>query len=364
MSRFSIVSVPMLGFVVMAALAQIARADEHIDIEKNRVVPVTLDDRLSVRDSRRGDRFSATVADDYDLPGGTKLYGRVLDVHKRTDIQPPYIEVEFDRMKLPNGIREDIKAQPVSMDSGVVKKDRWGHYEVSRQVWHRDQTVVGGAVVGLVVGSLIHRPVEGAIIGGLAGVIVGMDQQKMADDETMPRGTRIGAAFEAPVHLAYNGNDWAGDRGYANERNSNDTDRRPGEDTYDQSGRYSDSGRTGGYRTERETHITYRGNELRYAGSERPYWIGDVLMVPLTRTADQLDLSVDGNRPDHMILVEGDTSVLRLEQGSGSYRLNGKYGTLAHEVIVRDGVTFAPIEVLAAMKRQPILVNGSRVEGN
>ena len=361
MIRLRIVNGPMLGITLLAALAPFAQADQHIDIDKNRVVPVTLDQRLSVRDSRRGDRFSATVADDYDLPGGTKLYGRVLDVHKRSDIQPPYIEVEFDRMRLPNGIREDIKAQPVSMDSGVVKRDRWGHYQVSRQVWHRDQTVVGGAVVGLVFGSLVHRPVEGAIIGGLAGVIVGMDQQSMADNETMPRGTRLGAAFETPVHLAYNGDDWHGDPGYASDRGDV---RRPEEDTYDQDGRYSGSDRTGGYRTERDAQITYRGNELRYSGDVRPYWIGSVLMVPLTRTADQLDLSVDGDRADHTILVEGDTSVLRLEQGSGSYRLNGKYGTLPHEVIVRNGVTFAPIEVLAAMKRQPILVNGSRVEGD
>ncbi len=353
----------MLGITLLAVLAPLAKADQHIDIEKNRVVPVTLDDRLSVRDSRRGDRFSATVADDYDLPGGTKLYGRVLNVHKRSDIQPPYIEVEFDRMRLPNGVREDIQAQPVSMDSGVVKKDRWGRYQVSRQVWHRDQTVVGGAVVGLVFGSLVHRPVEGAIIGGLAGVIVGMDQQSMADKETMPRGTRLGAAFESPVHLAYNGNGWRRDTGY-NDQNANNGARPPYDDTYGQDGSYSGSGRTGGYRAEREARISYRGNELHYSGGVRPYWMGDVLMVPLTRTADQLDLTVTGDRAGNTILVEGDTSVLRLEQGSGSYRLNGKYGTLRHEVIVRDGVTFSPIEVLAAMKRQPIFVNGSRVEGN
>src|SRR2546421_725428 len=116
MINFRNVTKPGIGIALLAALAPLAQADQHIDIEKNRVVPVILDNKLSVRDSRRGDHFTATVADDYDLPNGTKFYGRVLDVHKRTDIQPPYIEVEFDRLRLPDGTREDIKAQPVSMD--------------------------------------------------------------------------------------------------------------------------------------------------------------------------------------------------------------------------------------------------------
>ena len=367
MINFRTATRPGIGIALLAALAPLAQADQHIDIEKNRVVPVILDQKLSVRDSRRGDRFTATVADDYDLPNGTRFYGRVLDVHKRSDIQPPFIEVEFDRLRLPDGTREDIRAQPISMDGGIVKKDRWGHYYASRKVYHRDQTVVGGAVVGLVLGSLVHRPVEGAIIGGLAGVIVGMDQRTLADNETIPRGTRMGALFENPVHMAYNRDDWR-DRGYANNNDDNYNRRPADEDTYDQDGRYSGSDRTQrdrDYRGDyRDTRVTYRGNELRYSDDARPFWIGNVLMVPLTRTADQLDLSVDSYQSDNTIIVEGDNSNLRLEQGSRRYRLNGRYGTLTHELVVRNGVTFAPIEVLAAMKRQPVLVNGSRVEGN
>jgi hypothetical protein len=86
-------------------------------------------------------------------------------------------------------------------------------------------------------------------------------------------------------------------------------------------------------------------------------------MVPLNRTAEQLGLSIDSYQSDNTIIVQDMDSHLRLEHGSRDYRLNGRYGTMPHQLEVRNGVTYVPIDVLARMKHDAVLVNGNRVEG-
>ncbi|MEA2551894.1 MAG: hypothetical protein QOJ65_70 [Fimbriimonadaceae bacterium] len=355
---------------MLAALVPMASADSAIDIERNRVVPVRLNDDLSIRYSERGDRFTATVDNDYDLPTGTQLMGRVLEVHRKADREAPYLEVGFDEIRLPDGTRESIKAAPVSMENGIVKRNRDGHYYATRKVVRRDQALAGGAIAGLVIGSIFKKPVEGAIIGAVAGIIVGEKQASIQETATLPRGSRMGAMFERPMHVVYTGTDWRRDA-YAYDRNDsrNDTtyDNRDDRgwrttDTYrsDRSGqneRYSET-----YRSDRAARITFRDRVLRFSGAAQPFYIGNTVMAPLSKTASQLGLTVDSYTSDGTILVEDSRNNLRLEQGSRDYRLNGRYGTMSKEVQVRDGVTYVPLEVLALMKREPIYANGTRVE--
>ena len=54
-------------------------------------------------------------------------------------------------------------------------------------------------------------------------------------------------------------------------------------------------------------------------------------MIPLRRTLSQLDMDVSGERDSIYVVTDGD-NVLRLEQDSRSYRLNGRRGELAREL--------------------------------
>ena len=115
------------------------------------------------------------------------------------------------------------------------------------------------------------------------------------------------------MHVSYNRNDWH-DGSYANNGHDNGDRSSADDDAYDDNGRYSGSDRTdradrnGDYRDEdREARIAYRGNDLRYSKNARPFWVRDVLMVPLTKTADQLDLSVDSYQSDDTIIVRAIT---------------------------------------------------------
>lgn len=352
-----------MSLAMLATFAPIARADTVIDLERNRVVPVTLNENLSVRHSHQGDRFSATVENDYDLPEGTQLLGHVTSVKKQNGDEPPYIAVMFDTMRFPDGTRESIKAQPISMEGGLVKRDSRGRYMATRKVIRRDQAVLGGAVAGLIIGSILKKPFEGAVLGAVAGIIVGEDQKSKQENATLPRGTRMGALFDSPVHVAYNGSDWHADRyndGY-NDRDSRRDDGyasdRPAERGWRRTDRYGRTEST----SERDFSITYRDRPLRFSPDARPYRIGRTIMVPLIRTAEQMDLTVDSNGADGRLVVEGNDSKLRLEQGSSDYRLNGRSGTLAQRVVVRNGVTYVPLEILAQMTEEPVREDGNRV---
>lgn len=366
-----------LAVAFLAALAPFARADTSIDIEKNRVIPVRLNDDISIRHSRRGDRFSATVENDYDLPRGTRLQGHVVSVHKKSDLQPEYIELTFDRMNLPDGSIEDIRAVPISLDSNAVRRDRNGRYYGTDKVIDRDKAVLGGALAGIVLGSIVHKPIEGAIIGAVAGVIIGQNQDSYGDNSVMRRGTRVGALFQRAFRVDYTGGRYGNDR-YGNDRYGNDRygDDRDRNDRYDNDrdeddGYYRGSNRDRydqtssdpyGWndRLSRNDRIVYLGRELRFTGAARPFWQGKTLLVPLYRAADQLDLRVDSRGRDSYIVTDAD-STLRIEQGSRDYRLNGRNDTMAVKVTDRDGVIYLPIEILAQLKRDPVYLNGRRL---
>ena len=323
-----------LSVALMAILAPIAKADTTIDLERNRVVPVRLNDDISIRHSRKGDRFSATVENDYDLPRGTRLMGRVLAVHKKSGLQPEYVELTFDRMTLPDGSREDIRAVPISLDSDAVRRDRNGRYYGTDKVIDRDKAVLGGALAGIVLGSIVHKPIEGAIIGAVAGVIIGQNQDSLTDNNVMRRGTRVGALFQRAVHVTYYqdrygndryGNDRYGDNRYGDNRNDddrydddrdgdlnkdrdpyNDRDTYNGRDTYNDRD-YGDTDRYG--RSGRDARITYMGRELRFTGAARPFWQGKTLLVPLFRAADQLDLDVNSRGADSYVVTDSDSTL-------------------------------------------------------
>lgn len=361
MNHFRTLTSAGLSLAMLATFAPIARADTVIDLERNRVVPVTLNENLSVRKSHQGDRISATVENDYDLPEGTELLGRVASVKRQNGDEPPYIAVTFDTLRLPDGSRQPIKAEPISMEGGLVKRDSRGRLMATRKVIRRDQAVLGGAVAGLVIGSILKKPFEGAVLGAVAGIIVGEDQKSLQENATLPKGTRMGALFDSPVHVAYNGSDWRA-RGYDDRYDDqyNDRDARR-DDGYNTRNDHPVWRRVGGSEStsDRDFNITYRGRPLTFSERARPYRIGRTIMVPLVRTADQMDLTVDTDGPEGTLFVEGNDSRLRLEQGSSDYRLNGRSGTLTQAVSVRNGVTYVPLEILARMTDDPVREGGN-----
>jgi hypothetical protein len=343
---------------------------ETINIRSNTVVPVILENDLSFKNSRQGDRFYARVDDGRDLPYGTRLEGRILRIEDKRGDRPAYMDVEFTTLLLPGEKDLNIRAVPISLDSKYVERDRDGRFTAKQGAIRKDQYVWGGIIGGALLGSIIGRKTfEGAFVGAIAGIIAAESAGKQ-EQMVLKSGTRMGALFEKDVRVNFNGtwNGRSGDRyddRYGQDRDGRydpryddrkdpryDDRNRPGSDSYDS--RYPQD--RYGYD---DLHIEYRNRELRFSRAEQPYRMGSTIMVPLERTAAQM--GIDYEYSGKTILLEDDDDILKLEQDSDGYRLNGKRGTLSRNIIKRDGVVYVPLEILAAMKKESVHVNGDKV---
>lgn len=372
--RFDLMSRIAVASMALAVLAGQATAEE-IYLRGNSVVPVVMDDELSFKESRTGDRFFARVEDTRDLPYGTRLEGRIVSMQRKRGDKPAFMDVEFDSLVLPDGSSKSIRAVPIPLGSKYVGKGRDGRLVAKQGAIRKDYYVWGGVVGGAILGSIIGRKTfEGAFIGGLAGIILAEGASK-EEGFALKRGARLGALIEEDVKVDYSGR-WE-QNGY-NGRYDRRTDpfgynRRRGDDQGDgdtlpprngdadrqpPNGRYDQRNQDSLIQEDGEFRIESAGRRLRF-GVEQPYRIGETVMVPLERAASQmgLDVEIGGN----IILIEGDDMMIRLEQDSDQYRLNGRRGSLSRNIVKRKGVIYVPIEVLALTKRDSVYLNGNKV---
>lgn len=203
---------------------------ERIDIRRDTVLEVVADHDLSVRNTREGDRFSATVRDDRDLPRGTQLRGEIVRIQERRGNEPASMDLEFRDLVLPDGTRQSIHALPIALDNRNVRRDREGRMYADSKKVRNEYHVFGGMLGGLVIGALIKKPFEGAFIGTLAGILIGEAERQSArkTDYVLQKGTRFGAVVLEDVRFDYRGG--YGDR-YGDDRYRDDGYR------YDQYGR-------------------------------------------------------------------------------------------------------------------------------
>lgn len=341
--------------------------DGGYTITRDTVIPVSFNDQLRISRNRAGDRFSANVIDSRDFPRGTRLDGHVQNIIAKRDNRPAYMDLMFDAVVYPDGTRQNIAAVPVSLDSKGVYRDRDGRLRADTSKIRSENYVLGGFIGGLVVGSLIKKPFEGAFIGAIAGILAG-EALKNQSDIVADRGTKVGALIQRDFTTRYGDQRYDGRRdpydydNYGRQGASREGDapwrggRNNGDVRYDRYG--NPIGEEG--RWQRDV-ISYEGRDLQFDREQPAYRVDDVLMVPVESAARQLGLTVERPESSNMIFVQDDTNFLKLEQDSTAYRLNGKRGTLRHNVENKKGVLYVPIEVLAAMKERPVYVNGAKV---
>jgi hypothetical protein len=318
-----------------------AQSYDRVTIRDNEVVSVKFDQSINAKSTRRGDRFSATVDGDRYLPEGTKLRGRVADIRRKDGDRKAFADLEFTEIELPNGRRVDIEAYPVPLSDKYVRKDKSGRMEAKKET-RRDHVVIGGTLGGLLIGSIFGKPMEGTIVGALAGILVAeTDAMNTSGELIVEKGQKMGAAFDREVSIDSRDLD---DRDYRDNRD--DRDRRDDRDQRDE-------------RDDRSTlRIEYGDKSLRF--QDAPYREGSTTMVPLQEMAQQLGLEVD--RTDKgVFFVEDEENTAKLEQNRSEMRLNGQRINLPRAVVEKDGVTFVPIEAFAAIKKDSLYVNGTRV---
>jgi hypothetical protein len=353
------------GASLLAVAVPVLSHAGTIFLARDTVVPVVIENDLTMRRVREGDRFTAHVDGDRDLPVRTRLIGRVRRVETERREQKGFVDLEFTDVILPDGSRHAIRAIPVSLDSRYTDRRDDGRIVVKEDARKKEGYVLGGTVGGFILGSIIHKQAEATVLGALAGVIAAEADRSNDGNTVLRKGQRVGALIERDTTLeTYGRTDGRNDGRRRDRYDDRDYDRRDG-DRYD---RRNDRDRDGRdrddrydrNRDDRDLIVTYDDKDLRFDRDAQPYREGETYMVPLEETAEQLGLSVEKGR-SKAIYLEFEDSSLRLEQGSNEARLNGRRVTLTSSVTEKDGVIYAPVDILASIARGKILVNGNRI---
>lgn len=170
-------------------------------VQENTVIPVSLDDNLSSNESRQGDEFTATISrngnDYYNLfPSGTKIEGRVVAARAKRDNDPGILELEFTKLRMPDGKTYNIDARLVNLNGNGVSRNNDGRLIASGGDAKVDRNVYAGygAGAGLIVGLLTKKPLEGTIAGGLLGYLAGQTKKDRSDAANvhLAAGTKFG----------------------------------------------------------------------------------------------------------------------------------------------------------------------------
>jgi len=186
----------------------------RVRLAADTVIPVTLDKTLSSDNSRAGEHFTATVhssTDQYvDLPAGTKIEGVVRSAVPQNGDKPGLLDLDFRRIRLPNGNTKPIDASLIGLDNNSVVRDSEGVYRARNTNKKTDNRVVYagyGAGAGLIVGLLTKKPLEGAILGGALGYLLGQYKKdnRQASDVTLNRGTEFGVRLNQGIAWNANG---------------------------------------------------------------------------------------------------------------------------------------------------------------
>ena len=149
------------------AISQLSQAAGRREVlPEGTVIPVRLDDSLSSKSSRRGDKFTATVRfgrDDAGLPEGTRVEGSVREAYASHNGKPGVIDVNFQRIVFPNGDRTQLTGSLTALNGKNLHRDSKGRLVDSgskskdRLKW-----------VGIGAGAELQRPLAIAVIGGLS----------------------------------------------------------------------------------------------------------------------------------------------------------------------------------------------------
>ncbi|MDE2125756.1 MAG: copper amine oxidase N-terminal domain-containing protein [Armatimonadetes bacterium] len=165
------------------------------------VVPLTLDEALSSRNSQPGDRFTASVENgsaSAGLPNGTRFHGTVRSVVPASNGRPGVLDLAFQSVELPNGDIRPVSGSAYSTDAKYVSRRADGVLVAKNTSSNDTLKWVGiGAGAGLVVGTLLKgNKLVDTVLGGGAGYLFSKVQGKKASDVNLAAGTRMGVRFD------------------------------------------------------------------------------------------------------------------------------------------------------------------------
>lgn len=369
MKKFTILGT-VAGMAILGA--SVADAETHILIRRDTVMPIVFEDTLTLKSNHVGDRFCAKIDESLDLPWGTRFVGHVESIKPPHDGRAGFMDLRFDEIQLPDGERIRIAGAPVILSDRRIKRDRDGRLIAVRDDTDRENMVLGGALGGFVIGSAIKKPLEGALIGAIAGIFVAENDKRKNGDTIVQKGARMGLMVDETIDFRWRG-DFRRDRAIEPDRPSRG--RRGTYDPDDDVRRDPAPRRRGDDRrpdlpsrrelpprreppVENVVDVRYKDKSIAFDAKEAPFWDGDVMMVALRACSYPVGLKIEDGRANQFY-VNSDEGTLRIQVGEKTAKWNGDDVELSRPIVERDGVIFVPQDALRLLRHDGFEFRGN-----
>ena len=188
---------------------QVKAQPNYLTVAANTVIRVRMNEELSSRNARVGDRFSTNVTEPVYagggvevIPVGSRVWGRVTSVRRAGRRTPGNITVSFNQVELPNGMSRSINGSLTSLQADDVNSDNEGTVK-GRGNRKRDAVFIGGgAATGAIIGAIAgggKGAAIGAILGG--GLGTGARVYEKEQEAEVKSGTEFGVILNQSVAL-------------------------------------------------------------------------------------------------------------------------------------------------------------------
>ncbi|MDQ3635043.1 MAG: LysM peptidoglycan-binding domain-containing protein [Acidobacteriota bacterium] len=207
--------VGLMAFVFVLGTAETFA--QSYRVEAGQRIRVRMEDEISSKTNRVGDRFDTKVVEPvYSrsgvivVPTGSTVVGRVDRVTQaKKGGDPGTIDVSFTEIRLPDGRSQRINGSLTSLDTKSAKSDNEGSASGDDRKNDKLIFIGGGAAGGAVLGGLIGGG-KGALIGGILGGVGGLLGERLTkgEDAKVKSGTEFGVYVNRAFNLPrYNAND-------------------------------------------------------------------------------------------------------------------------------------------------------------
>jgi hypothetical protein len=188
----------------------VAPAARLYTVASGKRLRVRMNETISSKTARVGDRFTATVTEPvYSttgvvvIPSGSEVVGRVNTVTAaRKGGKVGSIDASFVQVVLPNGSKRAINGSLTDLSADDARSDAEGTASGNRMKHRKLIFIGGGGAGGAVLGGAIGGG-KGALIGGILGAAGGFlgDRYTKGEDVEVTSGTEFGVILNQAISM-------------------------------------------------------------------------------------------------------------------------------------------------------------------
>ncbi|HVF50404.1 MAG TPA: hypothetical protein VNA19_09975 [Pyrinomonadaceae bacterium] len=178
-------------------------------VARDTIIRVRMNEQLSSRTARIGDRFSANVTEPVYagsgvevVPVGSRVWGRVTSVNRAQRRKAGSIAVAFNSIELPNGVRHAINGSLTTLQTDGANADNEGTVSGRGNDKRNAIFIGGGAAGGALIGAIAgggKGAAIGAIIGGALGT--GARVYEKEQEAEVKSGTEFGVILNQSITM-------------------------------------------------------------------------------------------------------------------------------------------------------------------